>query len=222
MLIFFGITKFQILFPMLHIDLNANKPHNIYAWENRENVVLLDLAHDSCFPPSLNALRAVTRTKTLQLPCLLFCCWCISRTNHEDLKTEWMVSVCMCTLSLAACMMKQPLHDCGVHALRSGTCRLHVEIEVLRTQESGAVRSASGWGHNFFAQAALKTPVEFNLKCVQLNYLQRTVHGRVDFHLFQSCSLTNISPAAPPPMSPWPACFHGNTSSDKTKHVMLA
>lgn len=74
-----------------------------------------------------------------------------------------------------------------------------------------------------FAQATLRTPVEFNLKCVQLNYLRRTVHGRVDFPLFQSCSLTNISSAAPPPpKSPWPACFHGNTSSDKTTHVMLA
>lgn len=49
-----------------------------------------------------------------------------------------------------------------------------------------------------FAQATLRTPVEFNLKCVQLNYLRRTVHGRVDFHLFQSCSLTNISSAAAP------------------------
>lgn len=45
-------------------------------------------------------------------------------------ETEWMVSVCMCMLSRTACMMKQPLYDCGVRALRSETCRLHVEIEV--------------------------------------------------------------------------------------------
>lgn len=53
-----------------------------------------------------------------------------------------------------------------------------------------------------FSQAALKTPIEFNLKCIQLNYHQRTGHGHVDFHLFQSWSLTNISSAAPPPSPP--------------------
>lgn len=59
-----------------------------------------------------------------------------------------MVNVYMCTLSQAACMMKQLLHDCGIRALHSGTRRLHVEIEwpLLWTQaKSGAVRSTSGF-----------------------------------------------------------------------------
>lgn len=56
-------------------------------------------------------------------------------------------------------------------------------------------RRPSGAGEAIFAQAAFEEAI---LKCVQLNYHQRTVHGHVDFHLVQSCSLTNISSAAPP------------------------
>lgn len=121
---FLGITHFKILLSMLHIDLNTNELHIIQSWENWKNTVLLDLTTDSCFPPSLNPLRAVTRTKTLWLPCLLFCYWFISRTNLVHMETEWMVSVYMGTLSQTACMMKQLPHDCGVRALRSGTCKV--------------------------------------------------------------------------------------------------
>lgn len=41
-------------------------------------------------------------------------------------------------------------------------------------------------GETSFTLAALKTPVRFCVKCVELNEHRRTVHGRVDFHLFQS------------------------------------
>lgn len=56
---FLGITHFvvvgiKILLSMFHIDLNANELHIIQSWENWKNAVLLDLARDSCVPPSLN------------------------------------------------------------------------------------------------------------------------------------------------------------------------
>lgn len=102
----------------------------------------------------------------------------------------------MCRPEPTVCMMKQPLHDCGFAVGRAGcTRRWRCCGRRLSQVQRGAPRDED----TIFAQETLKRPVEFNLKCVQLNYHRRTVHGRVDFHLLQSCSLTNISSAAPPP-----------------------
>lgn len=178
---------------MLRIDLNANKLHIIQSWENWKNALLLDLAHDSCFPPSLSPLRAVTRTKPLQFPCLLFCYWFISRTNHVN---GWWMFICARSHRLPAWWSSCCTTVASVRftAGRAG-CTWRLSGRCCGRRLSQVQWEAP---RDFFAQASLTTPVEFNLKCVQLNYHQRTVHGRVDFHLFQSGSLTNISFAATP------------------------
>lgn len=100
----------------------------------------------------------------------------------------------MCRPEPTVCMM----HDCESTRLAAGRAGCTWRWRCCGRRLSQVQRGAPRDKDTIFAQATLKTPVEFNLKCVQLNYLRRTVHGRVDFHLFQSCSLTNISSAAPP------------------------
>lgn len=184
---------------MFHIDLNANELHIIQSWENWKNAVLLDLARDSCVPPSLNPQSChKDKTSADSLPAVLLL---IHIEDKPGACGDWMDGECLYVHALTDC-----LHDEAAAAWLWRPCASQRDMQAARG-DRGAVPVDAGcqvqWEaprdeETIFAQAALKMPVEFTQKCIQLNYLQRTVHGHVDFHLFQSCSLTNISSAAPP------------------------